>query len=431
MDFSTVAINLSILLFLSALFSGAETAFTSISSAKAEVLRKTKGNLNRITVFLYDRLDVVIILNLIISNLVNIVISAYVTVLATSLFDGAKAFTYAVTTGTILILIFGEILPKKLAILFPVKFSKFSAYILYFLYYALYPIVIPISHGMHFFDRWAKRNDAEPDVSEAEVGAMLDLGKKEGTIESQEHEMIKNVFQLNDKEVRDIMTRRDDIVAIGETETIEDFLKLSAQENLSRIPVYKEDVSQIDWLISIPQLTPFLTDPKNLQKKIKDFNPQKAFKIPESKILDDLFYEFQKKRVHLAIVLDEFGKTSGLVTMEDVVEEIFGEIEDETDQVEERIMRTASGAIFAEGETTLNQILKFLAIPELDDSLDYSLDQSISGVILDRLHRFPQEGENIKFPGIPFDVVITDMDKECIDKVQVLVEENTENSEIG
>jgi CBS domain containing-hemolysin-like protein len=420
MDVASVVINLSLLLFLSALFSGAETAFTSISPSKAEVLRKEKGALSRVTVFLYDRLDMVITLNLIISNLVNIVISSYITFIAVSIFDGAKAFTYAVSTGTILILVFGEILPKKLAILFPVKFSKFAAYILYCLYYLLHPIVIPVSKGMHIFDRWAKKNDTQPEISEEEVGAMLDLGKKEGAIESQEHEMIKNIFLLNDKEVRDIMTRRDDIVAIAENATIREFLELSAQENLSRIPVYTEDISHIDWIISIPQLTPFLTNPKILDKKIKDFHSQKAFKIPESKILDDLFYEFQKKRVHLAIVLDEFGKTSGLVTLEDIVEEIFGDIEDETDQVEVRITETASGDIFVDGNTNVNQILKFLKASDAHYNQNFPLDKTISGVILDTLHRFPKEGEDIILPDLPFRAVITDMNDECIHKVQIL-----------
>jgi len=421
MDITPIIVNLSILLFLSALFSGAETAFTSISPSKAEVLRKTKSSLNRITVFLYDRLDMVIILNLIISNLVNILISAYITIIATSMFEGVEAFTYAVSTGTVLILIFGEILPKKIAILFPVRFSKFTAYILYFLYYALYPVVIPLSRGMHFFDRWIKKNGEEPEISEEEVGAMLDLGKREGAIESQEHEMIQNIFLLNDKEVRDVMTRRDDIIAVNENTTVHEFLELSSQNNLSRIPVYENNISDIGWILSIPQLTPLLTNPGNLTKKLKDLNLRKAFKIPESKILDDLFYEFQKKRVHMAIVLDEFGNTSGIITLEDIIEEIFGDIEDETDLVEVKIMKTECGNVFADADTPLYQILKFLKTSKSDFKQEISLDKTISGIIIDELHRFPKEGEVIPLPNFPFKVVITDMENnECINKVRII-----------
>ena len=420
MDFFGIAINLSGLLFLSALFSGAETAFTSISLSRAEVLRREKNSLSRTTVFLYDRLDMVIILNLIISNLVNIVISAYITIIATSMFDGAQAFTYAVSTGTILILVFGEILPKKIAILFPVQFSKFAAYILYFLYYTLYPIVIPISHGMHFFDRWVKKKNGKSEISEEEVGAMLDLGKRDGALESKEHEMIQNILILNDKEVRDIMVRRDQIIAMQEDSTVQEFLEVSAANKHSRIPIYKEEINDIRWILSIPQLTPFLTDPKNLNKKIKDFCTQQAFKIPQSKILDDLFFEFQKKRVHQAIVVDEFGNTSGLVTLEDIVEEIFGEIQDETDHVEVRIIETA-GNIFADGETSLNELLKFLKISKRNIEQEVSFDQSISGLIIDTLHRFPKEGELVPLPGFPFVTIIADMDdNNRIDKVQIL-----------
>ncbi len=149
-------INIVCLLFLSALFSGAETAFTSISPSKAEVLRKKKSNLNRITLFLYDRLDIVIIINLILSNLVNIIISSYITIIATTAFGIGQGLLYAIGTGTILILIFGEIIPKKIAILFSIGFAKFSAYILYVFYYLLYPIVLPVSRVLKSVDKRVK-----------------------------------------------------------------------------------------------------------------------------------------------------------------------------------------------------------------------------------------------------------------------------------
>ncbi len=423
-------INIIFLLFLSALFSGAETAFTSISASRAEVLRKKKSNLNKITLFLYDRLDVVITINLILSNLVNIVITSYITVLATTAFGTGKGLLYAISIGTISILIFGEIIPKKIAILFSVGFAKFSAYILYFFYYVLYPIVLPISHALQSVDKIIKKNkNHKGDISEEEVEAMLDLGKKEGALESQEYEMMKNLMLLNDKEVRDIMTRKSDIVAISENATLQELLELADVSKLSRIPVYKEDVSDIDRIISIPQIISYVKNSKNLDRLIKEFNPHKAFKIPESKILDDLFFEFQKKRVHMAIVLDEFGETSGLITLEDIVEEIFGDIEDETDKVEVKIRKNKNGELFCNSDILLSEALKSFEQEKIDNTEDVPLNKTLSGLILDKLHRFPKEGERIEFEEFGLFMVIIDMDEEYIDKVKVcLLDKDEEGS---
>jgi CBS domain containing-hemolysin-like protein len=415
---SGILLTLAVLLFLSALFSGAETAFTALSSSRAEVLRGERSALSRRLVFLYDRLDIVIMVNLIVSNLVNIVISAYITVLATGYF-GPEGIAYAVATGTVLILVFGEIIPKKLAILFPVHFSKFATPILYLLYYLLYPIVVPLSRMTRSIDRCAQGDGNRPnEVSEEEVEAMLHLGKKDGALESKEYEMIKNLLLLNDKEARHIMTRRADIVGIDQDATLLELLELSAKHNLSRFPVFKEDISDIDWIISIPKLIPYFTDAKNLNKKIKEFAPHTAFKIPETKYLDDLFFEFQKKRVHLAIVLDEFGETSGLITLEDVVEEIFGDIEDETDIVEVKIRKNQKGDIFCDGDVGLSELLQFMKIvPPRKQKLH--LDKSISWLILERLHRFPKEGEQIELKEFGITAHVVDMDDECIDVIRV------------
>ncbi len=408
------------LLFLSALFSGAETAYTSIPPSKAEVLRKKKSHLNKITLFLYDRLDVVITINLILSNLVNIIISSYITIIATTALGTGKGLFYAISIGTISILVFGEIIPKKIAILFPIGFAKFSAYILYFFYYFLYPIVLPISHALQSIDKIIKKgNKNKGNISEEEVGAMLYLGKKEGALESQEYEMIKNLMLLNDKEVRDIMIRRSDIVAIAEDATVKDLLKLAADSKLSRIPVYKENISEIDSVISIPKIIPYITDPQNLDRSIKEFNSHKAFKIPESKILDDLFFEFQKKRVHMAIVLDEFGETSGLITLEDIVEEIFGDIEDETDKIEVKIRKNENGELFCNSDVLLSEALRIFN-HEISNSEEIPLNKTLSWLILDKLHRFPNEGEKIDFKELGLSIEIIDMDEEYIDKVKII-----------
>lgn len=419
MDIPSVAGKLLVLLFLSGLFSGAETAFTSISRSKAELVRKEKSRVSRVTVFLYDRLDLVITLNLLISNLVNIIISAYITLLATTYFTGAEALTYAVATGTILILIFGEILPKKLAILFPIKFAKFSAYLLYILYYAFYPIIIPLAHGMKLFDRFAKKDDNETEVSEAEVGVMLDLGKQEGSIESGEHEIIKKIFLLNDKTVKSVMTPRVDIIALDENSTVKDFIALSSVHNRSRIPLFQDDVNHITKVVSMQQITNHLLEPDSLDKSLNDLPLNKAFKVPETKILDDLFREFQAQKVHMAIVIDEFGHTSGLITLEDIIEEILGDIEDETDTAEPLIFQNQQQQILAEGKTNLSDVFDFIKQAPSEHQSTLIAEKTIAGYILETLHRFPKEQELLPCPELPFDMLVTAMKHTQIKQVEI------------
>ncbi len=253
---------------------------------------------------------------------------------------------------------------------------------------------------------------------EEEVEAMLYLGKKEGALERQEYEMMKNLMLLNDKEARDVMVRRSDIIAICENATLRELLILAADSKLSRIPVYKEDETEIDSIIVIPKMIHHMVDAKNLDRSIKEFNPDNAFKVPESKILDDLFFEFQKKRVHIAIVVDEFGETSGLITLEDIVEEIFGEIEDETDKTEKKIQKNKNEELVCSSEVLLSDALKVFN-PEVSVSEEISLNTTLSRLILDKLHSFPKEGQKIDFQELNMSIQVIDMDDEYIDKVKV------------
>lgn len=417
-----IILTLSVLLFLSALFSGAETAFTALSQPKVEVIKKDGKISSPAVVFLYEKLDIVIMINLIVSNLVNIIISAYVTVLTTSFFGVGIGLTYAVTFTTIAILVFGEILPKKLAILSPLNFSRFSSFILIFLYYLLYIIVIPLSKGMKFFDKFANKDGKNPnDLSEAEIAAVLQIGHKDGALESKEYQMINRLLDFNDKQVKEIMTRRGDIVAVHKDTTLKEIIELAGKENHSRFPVFAEDVGECDWVISIPKLIPFLTNPKNLNKKISEFKPDKALKVPKSKIIDDLFFEFQRKRTHIAIVLDEYGETSGLVTLEDIVEAVFGDIEDETDIQEEKIIKRSDTVFMIDGDTQIQEIEEKLNIKISDDEI--LPEKTLSWLILEILHGFPKTGQEILLEEKKLSFKILDMDGEYIDKVELAIRE--------
>jgi len=422
-DILPVVFNVLILLFLSAVFSGAETAFTNISRARIEVIRRDKKFASLLVYQLYKKLDLLITLTLALSNGVNILLATYLTIFFGSLFGVELGGTLSATIGTVLVIIFGEIIPKKIAILFPVEFSRWTAHLLSSLNFILYPFLYPLKLLNQALDKLAekfvKRNEAEArDLMQQEIKATLGIGHFHGALESKEYKMMQQLLLLNDREVKEIMINRNDIYAISADKTLRDVIEISARLNISRLPIFTKDIDNIEYIAHVPQLIPFIIDSSNLDKKILEFCKAKAFKVPETKILDDLFVEFQKKRVHMAIVLDEFGKTSGLITLEDIVEQIFGEIEDETDEVEISVETIEDNKARASGDATLETVQDILGIKFPDQ---FPKHKTLSWLVLDILHRFPDEGEIIAVPNSKIKIEVVDKDGEYIDKVFILV----------
>lgn len=412
-----VVINVLILLFLSAVFSGAETAFTNLSPARMQVIKDDGKFASKLMFKLYQKLDLVITLNLILSNGVNIFLATYLAIFFSRIFGDELGGTLSASIGTILVIVFGEIVPKKIAILYPVSFSRATAHLLQILNVLMFPILLPLRGLNSLLDKLKKVDDEEEkEMMQEEIKATLGIGHIQGALESKEYQMMQKLLLLNDKEVKEIMTHRSDIIAINANKTLKDLVSLASKHNLSRIPIYTESIEEIEYIIHIPQLSSHLIDSKNLTRKIIDFCTAAAFKIPESKILDDLFFEFQKKRVHMAIVLNEFGQTSGLITLEDIVEQIFGEIEDETDKKEISISMISDEKARVHGYVTIEEMEEFLKINLPDE---YPKHKSIGWLVLDILHGFPQEGEIIRIPETPYQIEVVDKDDEYIDQVYI------------
>jgi len=414
-----VLFNVVILLLLSAIFSGAETAFTNLSRARIEVIKKDNKFASDLIYKLYKNLDLLITLTLALSNGVNILLATYLTIFFSSLFGVELGGTLSATIGTLLVIIFGEIIPKKIAILFPVGFSRSTAHLLAFLNFVLYPFLYPLKILNLLLDKTAAKfvakNDAEDrEMMHQEIKATLGIGHTHGALESKEYQMMQKLLLLNDKQVKEIMTHRNDIYAVSADKTLREIIEISSELNISRLPIYTKTIEDIEYVVHVPQLSQFLLDPNNLDKKIIELSSKKAFKVPETKILDDLFFEFQKKRVHMAIVLDEFGKTSGLITLEDIVEQIFGEIDDETDEVEISVEPVDEYKVRADGYASLEQVQDVL---KMQFPPRFPKHKTISWLILNLLHRFPEEGEIITVPGTSIKIEVVDKDGEYIDKV--------------
>ncbi len=424
-----VFLNVLGLVFLSAVFSGAETAFTNLSPAKMEVIKGDGKFASKLMYKLYQKLDLVITLTLILSNGVNFFLATYLTVFFIKIFGTDLGSTLSVSLGTVLVIIFGEILPKKFAILYPASFSRGTTHLLQYLKIIMFPILYPLQLLNLGLDKFAakiktKNEEEDREMLQEEIKATLGMGHVQGALESKEYQMMQKLLLLNDKEAKDIMTHRSDIIAINSQKTLKDLIQLASENSFSRIPVYTESIENIDYIIHIPQLGQYLTDAKNLDRPIVDFCKSKAFRIPESKIIDDLFFEFQKKRVHMAIVLNEFGETGGLITLEDIVEEIFGEIEDETDNGQVSIEMIDSNKARSEGDVSLERVEDLLNIkfPE-----EYPKHKTISWLILDILHRFPKTREKIMVPETNIEIEVVDKDGEYIDEVNITILDPSES----
>lgn len=412
-----VVINSAILLFLSAIFSGAETAFTNLSPARVEILKKDKKFASKLVYRLHEKLDMLISLSLIMSNGVNIILATYLTIAFTGFFGVELGGLLSATAGTILVIVFGEIIPKKIAIMYTVGFARATAHLLQFCRFAAFPVLFPVMLINKYLDKIKKHdNNESKQLMQEEIEATLGIGHLHGALEGKEFKMMKRLLLLNDREVSHIMRPKNDIIAIQADKTLRQLVNLSAKHNISRVPVYETSIDEIEHIIHIPQLSAELLDAENLDRPVSDFRSGKALKVPESRILDDLFFDFQENRIHMAIVLDEFGQTSGLITLEDIVEEIFGNIEDETDRKEDKIKVIDEGNCIVEGDVSLEDIEESI---DIEFAAKYPKHKTVSWLILEILHRFPKQGEAIAVPGSDIVIGVVEMVRESIAKVEV------------
>lgn len=397
------------LVVLSGIFSGSETALVSISNSKVDALVAKKARNSKVLKKLKSDPHKLLITILIGNNIVNIGASAYAAVLMTSLY-GSNGVGIATGVMTFLILVFGEITPKSFAHQHAEGFSLIMARPVYLLQLVLFPVV-------WFFDLivdvvnkifgGAKRAT----VTEGEIVAMLKIGAQEGAIESQERELIENVLEFNDIEVEEVMTPRVTIEALDCNATLADAVAFVIEHSHSRIPVYDGDLDNIVGILSIKELLR-LNDERSSRTKLKNLDLVRPLEVPFSKKINKLFREFQRKHQHMAVVIDEYGGTAGIVTMEDLLEEIVGEIVDEFDHHETPIEIVNNKTIIVGGQTLVEDINDFFKLKIGPNERD-----TVSSLVIDFLHRFPREGEVIKMERATITVI--SMKKKLVDKVKI------------
>lgn len=402
-----------LLLCLSAFFSASETALMSLSKIRLIHMVEEKVKGASVIDRLRDNPSKLLGTILVGNNLVNIGASSIATLLAIKHFGDTSV---AIATGitTVLVLIFGEITPKSFAAQNSEKISLIVARPISILTYLFSPIVVVFTHIANFFMRLLgyKGDSSLPVITEEELKSMVKLSEEEGVIEDHEKTMICNVFDFGDQLVKDVMIQRTDIVAININATYDDIINLIRTEQYSRYPVYINRIDNIVGILNVKELV--YRDPEevfDLKKFAK--KPYYTFEFMKT---SELFNEMKKQRIHIAIVLDEYGGTAGIVTMEDLVEEIVGEISDEYDTHTKEIETIREGEYIVDGSTKIEDLNELIGTRIESEHYD-----SVGGFVIELMGRLPKQGESVEYMNT--ELFIESMERNRIKKIRVLMTE--------
>lgn len=407
-------ILLVILVILSGFFSSAETAFTAANRLKLRHMAEEGSKSAKRALRLIENPSKLISALLIGNNIVNIFASSLATLVAIDLY-GISATGIATSILTIVIIIFGEITPKSFATQHAEKVSMMFSKPVGILMTLLTPFVIIF----YSISSWIIRlfggdiSQSHPLVTEEELKTMVDVGSEEGVFEQEEKEMLHNIFDFGDLQVRDIMVQRVDITALDVDATYEEVLEIVKDEQFSRFPVYREDIDDIIGILNVKDLL-FLTEVEKRGFKLEDYIREPYFAY-EFKRITDLFKELKKTRTHISIILDEYGGTVGIVTIEDLLEEIVGEIDDEYDDDKETDIETIrKNEYMVSGSYRLDELNDLIGTDIESEEFD-----SIGGYLIGILGTFPASGEVIETDGIRF--VVDEVDKNRIKKIRMIL----------
>ena len=411
-----VAILLVILLLLlSGFASASEIAFFSLSPTDVESLDPDKSSSDKLIELLRDDSERTLATVLITNNLVNVAVIMLCNYIFGSLFTfGAEWLQFLCVTIllTFLLLLFGEIIPKVYSRRRPLAFCRKAVKGIMFFRRLFWPIETILLKSGAFAEKVIQKENRQLSVDELEQA--LELTDKEEI--KDEQSMLQGIIRFGDETAKEIMTSRQDIVDLDIRCSYDTVLKCIVENNYSRIPVYQDNQDNIRGVLYIKDLLPHLSKGANFRWQSLIRPP---YFVPETKKIDDLLRDFQENKVHIAIVVDEFGGTSGIVTLEDILEEIVGEINDEFDEDERNYTKLASNTYLFEGKTLLKDFLKILNLPDDEfDDIEGDAD-SLAGLLLEIKGDFPAVHEVLMYKGYKFEVL--EIEERRISKVKVIV----------
>lgn len=412
---------LVILLGLSAFFSSAETALTTVNRLRVRAWVEEGDKRAIILSKVIDDPGKLLSAILIGNNIVNISASSIATLLATEFWGNAGA---GIATGvtTLLVLIFGEITPKTMASLKAEKIALNYAKVVYALMILLTPLIfiLDILSGGILRLFGIDPDHRDDSVTEEDLRTIVEAGHEDGVLENEEHMMINNVFDFADHQAKEIMVPRVDMCFLKLDATYEEFMEIYKEEKFTRIPVYEETRDNVVGILNVKDL---LLYDKSQEFHVKDFL-REAYFTYEFKNTSELMVEMRKNSISIAIVLDEYGSTAGLVTLEDLLEEIVGDIRDEFDDAEaEEVQKLGQGEYLVEGACKLEDLNDMIGLGI--ESEDYD---SIGGIVIDALQHLPSEGEEVTLDN-GTRLVVEKVDKNRIEKVHIYLRD-TEDEEL-
>lgn len=402
-------IFLVILIMFSAFFSATETAFSSINKIRMKNMANNGDKKAAAVLELNEKYDKLISTILIGNNIVNITASSVATVLFLVYFPKNGA-TISTVVMTIVVLIFGEITPKSIAKDFPEKFAMAVVPFVKVLCIILSPINFVFSSWKNLISKVFK-NDENRGLTEEELLTMVEEAQDDGGINDEEGELIRNAIEFNDIQVSDVHTPRVDVVAIDENDSREEIDRVFCESNFTRLPVYKDT---IDNIIGVINQKDFYNSNK-FKGNIKDIMSKPLYVIPNMKI-SELLQKLQTNKTHIAVITDEYGGTVGIVTLEDILEELVGEIWDEHDEIVEDFIKTGENEYRVLGSADLDDFF------DLFDMKNEFESSTVGGWITEEMNRFPKVGDSFVYKQLT--VTVTKANSRRIYEADVKVDEN-------
>ena len=410
---------LCLLLIASALISGSETAFFSLQPADLEDLESRTDAKSRLVLKLREKPKTLLATILIGNNFVNVTITLLATYIVSEMFDMVHhpfaAFIMEVIVITSLVLIIGEITPKVLAAKKPVKFSRFMARTLQVLMVVFRPLSKLLVKSTSFMDKHLEKKKAG--ISVDDLSAAVDIATESST-PLEEKNMLKGIATFTEKEVSSVMKPRIEIIAVEHDMPFQDMLATVIRSGFSRIPVYEESLDKVSGILYVKDLLPYLdAQSYEWQKLIRP-----AFFVPENRKINDLFQDFREKKIHIAIVVDEYGGTSGLITMEDIIEEIVGEINDEFDNVkqEQHYTKLDENTFLFKAQTSIVDFCKVFNVSENYFEPMQGEADTLAGLVLEIEGRIPEVGFSFNLEKFNFEITEADSRRIIQIKVKVL-----------
>ncbi len=408
-------------LICSGFFSGSETAFLSLSKYRVKQLAKDNPRIGKRIEKILKEPDQLIGTLLVGNNIVNVGATAVATGIAVSIF-GKEGILIATLSMTFLFLVFSEITPKTYAAYNALKFSLVAIYPIRFFIFIFHPIVWSTSSISNFLllTTGRKRKTRWLPITEEEIESIIEVGEEEGAFEPKKGRMLAGIFDLTDLTVENVMTPIKDVISIEAGTGLDEIEKIITENAFSRYPVYNKEIHNMIGYIHVKD---FFKAKNTPDPAIRSVLHEPLF-VPETKVIYTQLLDFQKERAHMAFVVDEYGDMRGIVTMEDIIEEITGEIYDESDLIKNPYVLHKDGSIVIESNMKTRDVNRLLniSLPEEDNP-------TVGALILKQMERIPEKGEELKIDS--YKIRICSVDNRSIGKVEIIRQEEKGQEEKG